>query len=83
MVDFVQVAGWLELAGFGAGTLGGALLFVEFFQLPSYVSYDQEYDEYNVEMAPADVRQYTLVGRVGALLISLAFALQFVAVLLR
>lgn len=83
MVDFAQVAGWLELLGFGVGALGGALVFMEFFQLPSYVNYDQEYDEYNLDMAPADVRQYTLAGRVGAILISLAFALQFVSVLLR
>lgn len=83
MVDIAQVADWLQLVGYGAGTLGGALLFVEFFQLPSYVSYEPEYDEYNVEMAPAAARQYTLAGRAGALLIALAFALQFVAVLLR
>lgn len=83
MVAIAQVAAWVQLAGFGAGTLGGVLLFVEFFQLPSYVNYDQEYDDYNLDMAPRDVRQYTLAGRAGALLISLAFALQFVAVLLR
>lgn len=83
MVQIAQVAEWLQLAGFGAGTLGGALLFVEFFQLPSYVSYDQEFDDYSVDMTPADVREYTPVGRAGALLVSLAFALQFVALLLR
>lgn len=83
MVAIAQVATWLQLSGFGAGTLGGALLFVEFFQLPSYVSYDAEFDDYNVEMSPTTVRQYTLAGRAGALLVSLGFALQFVSVLLR
>jgi len=78
MVDLVQ---GVRLAGFAAGTLGGALLFMEFFQVPSYVNYDPEYDDYNIDMAPADVRQYTWAGRAGALLVALAFALQFFAVL--
>jgi hypothetical protein len=83
MVDIVQVAGWLELAGYAIGAVGGALLFMEFFQLPNYVNYDPDYDDYNLDMAPADVRQYTWAGRAGALLISLAFALEFLVVLLR
>lgn len=72
----------LQLAGYAAGALGGVLLFLELFQLPNYVNYDPDYDDYNVDMAPAEVRQYTWAGRVGALLVALAFALQFVAVLL-
>lgn len=72
----------LRLAGAAAGALGGVLLFLELFQLPNYVNYDPDYDDYNVDMAPADVRQYTWAGRIGALLVAVAFALQFVAVLL-
>lgn len=79
MVDIVQV---LRLAGYAVGALGGTLLFVELFQVPNYVNYDPEFDDYNIEMAPADVRQYTWAGRAGALMLSLAFALEFFAVLL-
>lgn len=79
MVDIVQ---GLQLAGTAAGALGGTLLFMEFFQIPNYVTYDPEFDDYNVDMAPDEVRQYTWAGRIGALLVALAFALKFVAVLL-
>ena len=77
----VTIVEGLQLAGYAAGALGGALLFVEFFQLPNYVNYDTDYDDYNIDMAPAEVRQYTWLGRAGALLLSLAFALEFFAVL--
>lgn len=79
MVDLVQA---VRLAGFAAGALGGVMLFLEFFQVPNYVSYDQEFDEYSVDMTPTEVRQYTWAGRTGALLIAAAFALEFFAVLL-
>lgn len=76
MVDIVE---GLRLAGAAAGALGGSLLFMEFFQLPSYVTYDPQFDDFSVEMSPDEVRQYTWAGRIGALLVALAFALQFVA----
>lgn len=72
----------LSLAGAALGTLGGVLLFVEFFQLPSYVSYNQDIGNYTIQLSPTDAREYTWAGRVGALLVAVAFALQFVAMLL-
>lgn len=72
----------LQLFGYAAGALGGSLLFMEFFQVPSYVNYEPEYDNYNVDMTPDDVRQYTWAGRAGALLVAAGFAVQFLAVLL-
>ena len=72
----------VELAGYALGALGGVLLFVELFQLPSYVSYQEQYGSYNVSISPNDAREYTWAGRIGALLIALAFALQFLAAFL-
>lgn len=76
-----MVAESLELAGYAIGTLGAGLLFVEFFQLPSYVEYRPDLDDYSVDMSPSDVRQHTWIGRIGALLVAVAFALQFFAAL--
>lgn len=73
---------WLELAGYGLGTVGAALVFLEFFQDPSYVTYKPEADRYRVQMMPDEVREYTTLGRLGAFLIAAAFALLFVATLL-
>lgn len=72
----------LQLLGYGAGTLGGVLLFIEFFMVPNYVNYDPDYDDYNIDMAPEEVRQYTWAGRAGAILLAAAFAVQFLVVLL-
>lgn len=82
MVDIAQVAQWLQLASTAAGALGGSLLFMEFFHIPNYVTYDPEFDVYGIDQAPDDVRQYTWAGRVGALLVAVAFAVQFVVALL-
>jgi hypothetical protein len=71
----------ISLVGYALGTLGGGLVFIELFQLPSYVSYDESFGSYNIKISPKDARQYTWAGRVGALLIALAFALQFVSAL--
>lgn len=79
MVTLVEA---LRLAGFAVGGVGGVLLFLEFFQQPSYVKYDPEFDDYSIDMAPEEVRQYTVAGRAGAIMIALAFAMQFLAVLL-
>jgi hypothetical protein len=72
----------VSLAGHAIGTIGGVLLFVEFFQLPSYVSYEKEWDNWNIQVSPNEVQQYTAAGRIGAVMIAIAFALQFVATLL-
>lgn len=79
MVDFVTA---VELAASALGVLGAGLLFAEFFQVPNYLNYRSEHDSYNLEMAPAHVQEYTWIGRTGALLVAVAFALQFVATLL-
>lgn len=72
----------LRLAGSALGVIGAALLFVEFFQLPSYLSYDTDFESYSVDISPPEAAEYTWFGRIGALLIALAFALQFLAVFL-
>lgn len=69
----------LSLAGYALGALGGVLVFMEFFQVPTYVEFDEDLGAYNVDIAPQDVREHTWLGRAGALAISLGFALLFVA----
>ena len=72
----------LRLAGAALGVLGATLLFVEFFQLPSYVRYDTDYETYNVKVSPTDATEYTWFGRVGAMLLAVAFGLQLAAAFL-
>ncbi|WP_188978293.1 hypothetical protein [Halocalculus aciditolerans] len=67
----------LTLAGDAVGVFGGLLVFVEFFQLPSYLSYEPEFDSYNFDISPLDVTEHTWIGRIGALCIALGFALRF------
>lgn len=81
MVAFT-VAVTLQLVGYALGAIGGVLLFVELFQLPNYIAYQESFNSYKITMSPQDVREYTWAGRIGALLVALAFALQFVATLL-
>ncbi|WP_135828302.1 hypothetical protein [Halorussus halobius] len=78
----VELVAALELAGYALGALGAALVFFEFFQLPSYVEYSQEYNDYSVDISPGEVVEHTWAGRVGAFLVAVSFALQFVAALL-
>jgi hypothetical protein len=78
----VDVAGTLQLAGYALGALGGGLLFIELFQLPSYVDYQPEFEDYTLTMSPEDPAEYSAAGRVGSLLLALAFALLFVAALI-
>ena len=78
----VAVSALLSLVASAMGALGGTLVFVEFFQTPSYVSYEPEWDNWNMTISPTDVEEYSWAGRIGALLVALAFALQFVATLL-
>lgn len=69
----------LRLAGAALGAVGAVLLFVEFFQLPSYVSYDRDFQSYSVSISPDTADEYTWFGRLGALLLSLGFGLQLAA----
>jgi hypothetical protein len=71
----------LRLAGSALGALGGLLVFIEFFQTPNYVSYNREWDDYEIEMSPREVEQYTWIGRAGGLLVGVGFALLFVGTL--
>lgn len=78
----VALAQGLELAGYAVGALGAVLVFFEFFQQPSYVEYSSEYNDYSIDISPTEVVEHTWIGRVGAFLIAVAFALQFFATLL-
>ncbi|MFB6127574.1 MAG: hypothetical protein ABEJ79_09830 [Halolamina sp.] len=73
----MTVAETLRLVGAALGAVGGALLFVEFFQVPSYVRYQEELGSWDVDLAPSEVTEHTWLGRVGALSVSLGFALLF------
>ena len=77
-----DLSGLLSLAGYGLGTVGGALIFVEFFMTPSYLQYEPEWDGWNIAVNPVDADEYSWAGRIGALLVALGFALLFVATLL-
>ncbi|WP_050048376.1 hypothetical protein [Halanaeroarchaeum sulfurireducens] len=77
-----DIAAMFQLAGAAIGAVGAILLFIEFFQVPSYVSYDTEFESYNLQISPADAQEYTWFGRLGALALALAFTLQTVAVFL-
>lgn len=78
----VAVETGVRLVGHALGALGAVLLFAEFFQIPSYVSYDQELEFYNVDLSPNEVAEYSWAGRVGAICLALSFVLQFLAVFL-
>lgn len=78
----VETVTALRLAGYAIGALGAMLLFMEFFQQPSYVEYEPEFDSYTVNISPVEVTEHTWIGRVGALLVALAFALLFLATFL-
>lgn len=73
----MAVAETLRLVGAALGAVGGALLFVELFQVPSYVRYQAELGSWDVDLAPSEVTEHTWLGRVGALSVSLGFALLF------
>ena len=78
----VTLVSSIQLAAYALGALGAGLIFIEFFQQPSYVQYNKEFNDYTIEMSPSEVRQHTWIGRAGAFLLAVAFALQFLAVLL-
>ena len=72
----------IELAGYALGAFGAGLIFMEFFQQPNYIQYNKEFNDYTVELSPNEVVEHTWIGRIGAFLIAVAFALEFFAVLL-
>lgn len=76
MASFVET---LRLVGPALGAIGAALLFIEFFQLPSYFRYDTDFESYSVDISPEDAQEYTWLGRIGAILIALGFVVQFFA----
>jgi hypothetical protein len=78
----VSVANTLRLLGSALGALGGALLFVEFLQMPNYVEYNAEFQDYRIETNQSEVREHTWIGRIGGLCIALGFSLLFVAMFL-
>lgn len=78
----VTVDAGLRLAGAFLGAVGGALLALEFFQVPSYVSYDPDFDSYDIDIAPNELTEHTFLGRVGGLLIGVGFSLLFLGELL-
>ncbi|MFB6267250.1 MAG: hypothetical protein ABEI31_06300 [Halodesulfurarchaeum sp.] len=69
----------LRLAGAALGVLGAALLFLEFFQLPSYIRYETDFESYSVDISPTEADEYTWFGRIGAFLLAVAFGLQLAA----
>ncbi len=73
---------YLRLAGLALGVVGATLVFVEFFQIPEYVEYRENFGDYKVRLSPDEPGEYTNIGRVGAILIAVSFTLQFFAVLL-
>jgi hypothetical protein len=77
-----MVADTLRLLGSALGTLGGLLVFAEFFQLPSYLQFNAEFGEYRVDTTPGSVREHTWLGRAGGLCVAVGFALLFVATFL-
>jgi hypothetical protein len=79
MVDAVT---GLRLAGHAIGAIGALLIFLEFFQMPSYVTYDENFGTYDVSVTMNDVVEHTWLGRIGALCVALAFTTQFLAVFL-
>jgi len=78
----VALAEGIRLTGAALGAVGGALIALEFFQMPSYVSYQEEWNSYDIDIAPDEVTEHTNLGRVGGLLVSLGFALLFLGELL-
>lgn len=78
MVAFTLVEG-VRMAGYALATLGMLLVFLEFFQQPSYVSYDPEFDDYSIDISPSALREHTWIGRLGALFAAAGFAVEFLA----
>jgi len=78
----VELVTGLRLAGNAVGAFGALMIFLEFFQLPSYVDYNEEFGTYDISVTIGEVIEHTWLGRLGALCVALAFTLQFLAVFL-
>jgi hypothetical protein len=78
----VALAELLRFVGTGLGSIGGLLVFVEFFQTPSYVDYDPDLDSYSIDRMPPEFREHTWLGRLGGLAVAVGFLLLFVATFL-
>lgn len=78
----VAIASAVELTGYAFGVVGAVLIFLEFFQEPTYVAYDEAVEVYTIDVSPKEASEYTWAGRVGALALALAFALQILAAFL-
>ncbi len=74
---------WIELGAYALGAIGAVLVFAELFQTPSYVEYKAEGDRYRLNYSAQEVAEYTPIGRVGAFVLALAFALLFLVRLLQ
>lgn len=72
MTDWLR---WIELLALTLGAIGGALLFLESFQTPSYVQYRDGSERYRLRITGSEVDEYTSLGRIGAFLLALAFAM--------
>ena len=72
----------ISLVGYVIGALGGLLIFIELFQVPNYLKYKPKLNRYDIELKPEEVQEYTIVGRIGALMIAIAFSLQFISMLI-
>jgi len=72
----------LRLAGNALGVVGAVLVFFEFFRQPSYISYNSGVGTYDIDLSPQEIVEHGWAGRIGALLVALAFALNFFAVFL-
>lgn len=72
----------LRLAGTALGSVGGVLVFLEFFQTPSYVEFDEDLESYRLQTSPMEVREHTWLGRIGGLALAVGFLLLFVATFL-
>lgn len=77
-----DLATTLKLAGAATGAIGASLIFLELFQLPTYIQYKSDMGSYSIDFSPDNPRQYTWIGRIGALLVAVAFALLFFATFL-
>ncbi len=73
---------WAELAAYALGTVGGGLLFLEFFQMPPYITYNEDRDRYRITVMQDNIDEYTSLGRAGALMLAGSFALLFTVRLL-
>lgn len=69
---------WIELGAYVLGVIGAVLLFLEFFQLPDYVRFNEKTGKYRLSITTEETAEYSPLGRIGAMLLAVAFAVLFV-----